>query len=242
MRANHLLEAYKDILQQIVSQTSATFCATNEDEVSFWTKALQEAASKTLTLGLDLWFGKTFQQLELFHNILIDKKRLLNTNSSNAYSMLLNQFTRHLTISKLVLCGLNTLNYTVVDTQYLENFAPETEKDKNIFLETLQLLLEINEKHTCNQIANTMQINCKNERKLVNVEEESQTTLNLLLAFHLEGLSAASEKISEESYKLLEQATKTFDAISRILIYSIECVQDVQARGEKILNGKYFRY
>jgi len=154
--------------------------------------------------------------------------------------MLLNQFTRHLTISKLVLCGLKTLNSKAVDTQYLENFAPETGKGQNVFLETLQLLLEINEKHTCNQIAITVQIDCKNEKKLVNVEEESQTTLNLLLAFHLEGLSAASEKISEESYKLLEQATKTFDAISRILIYSVECVQDVQSRGEKDIERKIF--
>merc|ERR1711988_230080 len=83
-----LLVAYKDILQRIVSQKNG--------DTSF---GLQEAASKTLTLGLDLWFSETYQQLELLNAILNDKSRLLNVDTSKAYSLLLNQFTRHSTVS-----------------------------------------------------------------------------------------------------------------------------------------------
>ena len=101
---------------------------------------MQEAASKTLTLGLDLWFSETYQQLELLNAILNDKSRLLNVDTSKAYSLLLNQFTRHSTVSKLVSCGLNTLK---LDEEKKE--TKEHGEDKNIFLQTLRLLLDINE-------------------------------------------------------------------------------------------------
>ena len=68
-----LLNAFKDILQSMVSNKAT--CHVSK---------LQEAANTSLTLGLDLWFRDTDQQLELLNAILQDTKRILSEKTSKA--------------------------------------------------------------------------------------------------------------------------------------------------------------
>ena len=208
-----LLEAFKDLLQAIVSAK-----ATSE------VLALQESANRSLTLGLDLWFRDTTQQLELLNAILQDKERLFSGKTSNSYALLLVQFARRGTISKIVSCGLEEGNL---------------EGTKRLFLETLQNLMDINEncallhiKHIAAGVFTGENVQTDKCTTL----QDYQPVLDLLVSFHLECLSIVAEnpvgKFSKNAaamYSSLSgQAISAFAAMERILRSVAECITQMK--------------
>ena len=95
-------------------------------------------------------------------------------------------------------CGLNTLK---LDEEKKE--TKEHGEDKNIFLQTLRLLLDINEQHTINQIDAHLSNANNNSASNTKQEDERQPMLDLMLAFHLEGLSAAADESYAMTHKFI---------------------------------------
>jgi hypothetical protein len=195
-----LLDAFKDILQTMVS-----------DKATCHVLKLQEAANKSLTLGLDLWFRDTDQQLELLNAILQDTERLVSRKTSTSYSLLLVQFARQATICKIVSSAVHLTERNTLRPSH-------NESTRGLFRDTLESLVEINTKRTLLRLDNVLQ----NVEFDAAAKPEEEPILDLLVAFHLECLSVVAENPFELHDDFRKQVILTFAAMENILEKAVD--------------------
>ena len=97
----------------------------------------------------------------------------------------------------------------------------------------MRLLLDINEQHTINQIDAHLSNANNNSASNTKQEDERQPMLDLMLAFHLEGLSAAADESYAMTHKFISHATDTFDAVARIMQYALKVMKDASNFNKK---------